>query len=98
MRVHQQRAHRCPTYSHTQTNPTFGVQILENTMKGKESNCIGKSTSDSTNREKVDREAKNIEDLVKRKRRGDMSSTTALDRTRSAMGNGNMGIGGGRVI
>ena len=58
-------------------------------MKGKEGNCKGKSTRDSTNREKVDREAKNIEDLVKRKRRGDTSSTTALDKTRSAIGNGN---------
>ena len=65
-------------------------------MKGKEG--TGKSTSDSTNREKVDREARNIEDLVKRKRRGDASSTTALDRTRSGIGNGNGGMGGGRVI
>ena len=54
-------------------------------MKGKEGSCTGKSTSDSTNREKVDREARNIEDLVKRKRRGDTSSTTALDWTRSEM-------------
>ena len=54
--------------------------------------------SDSTNREKVDGEARNIEDLVKRKRRGDTISTTALDRTRSTIGNGNGGMGGGRVI
>ena len=67
-------------------------------MKGKEGNCTGKSTSDSTYRDKVDREARNIEDLVKRKRRGDMSSTTALDWTRSAIGNGNGGMGGSRVI
>ena len=67
-------------------------------MKGKEGKCIGKSASDSTNREKVDREARNIEDVVKRKRRGDTSSTTALDRTRSAIGNGNGRMGGGRVI
>ena len=60
-------------------NPLSGLEILENTMKEKEGNCIGKSMSDSTNREKVDRKARNIEDLVKRKRRGDMSSTTALD-------------------
>ena len=60
-------------------NPSSGLEILENTMKGKEGNCIGKSTSDSTNREKVDRKARNIEDLVKRKRRGDTSSTMALD-------------------
>ena len=60
-------------------------------MEGKEGNCTGKSMSDSTNREKVDREARNIEDLVKRKRRGDTSSTTALDWTRSAIGNGNGG-------
>ena len=67
-------------------------------MKGKEGNCTLKSTSDSTNREKVDRKTRNIEDLVKRKRRGDTSSTTALDRTRSAVGNGNGGMGGSRVI
>ena len=54
--------------------------------------------SDSNNREKVDREAMTIEDLVKRKRRGDTSSTTALDHIRSAIGNGNGGMGGGRVI
>ena len=81
-----------------QTNPPSGIQILENAMKGKEGNCTWKSTSDSTNREKDVREAKNIEDLVKRKRRGDTSSTTALDQTRSAIGNGNGGMGGGRVI
>ena len=67
-------------------------------MKGKEGNCTGKSTSDSTNREKVDRKARNIEDLVKRKGRGDTSSATALDRTRSAIGNGNWRMGGDRVI
>ena len=81
-----------------QTNPPSGVQILENTIKRKEGNYIGKSMSDSTNREKVGREARNIEDLVKRKRRGDTSSTTALDRTRSAIGNSNGGMGVGRVI
>ena len=81
-----------------QTNPLSGVQILENLMKGKEGNCTGKSTSDSTNREKVYRETKNIEDLVKRKRRGNTSSTMALDWTRSAIENGNGGMGGGRVI
>ena len=63
-------------------------------MKGKEGNCTWKSTSDSTNREKVYRKTKNIEDLVKRKRRGDLNSTTALDRTRSAIDNGNGGMGG----
>ena len=62
-------------------------------MKGKEGNCTGKSTSDSTNRDKVDMEARNIKDLVKRKRRGDTSSTTALDRTRSTISNGNGGMG-----
>ena len=67
-------------------------------MKGKEGNCTGKNTSDSSSREKVDKEARNIEDLVKRKRRGDTSSTTALDQARSAIGNGNRGMGGGRVI
>ena len=40
----------------------------------------------------------NIEDLVKRKSRGDTISTTALNRTRSAIGNGNGGMGGGTVI
>ena len=39
-------------------------------MKRKEGNCIGKSTSDSTNGEKIYKETKNIEDLVKRNRRG----------------------------
>ena len=81
-----------------QTNPQSGIQILENTMKGKEGYCTGKSMSDSTNREKVDGEARNVEDLVKRKRRGDTSNTTALDRIRSAISNGNGGMGGGRVI
>ena len=61
-------------------------------MKGKEGNCTRKSTSDSTNREKVDREARNIQDLVKR--RGDTSSTMALDRARLVIGNGNGGMGG----
>ena len=67
-------------------------------MKGTKDHCTGKSTSDHTNREKVDRETRNIEDLVKRKRRANTSNTTALDRTRSAIDNGNGGIGGGRVI
>ena len=67
-------------------------------MKGKEGIYTRKSTSDITNREKVYRETRNIEDLVKRKRRGDASSTTALDRIRSAINNGNGGMGGGRVI
>ena len=75
-----------------------GVQILENTMKGKEDIYKRKSTSDITNREKVYRETSYIEDSVKRKRRGDASSTTALDRIRSAIDNGNWGMGGGRVI
>ena len=35
---------------------------------------------------------------MKRKRRGDTSSTTALNRTRLAIDNGNEGMGGGRVI
>ena len=61
-----------------QTNPPSGVQILENTMKGKEGNYTWKSTSDNTNKEKVDREARNIEDLLKRKRRGDTSSTMTI--------------------
>ena len=82
----------------TQTNPPSGVQILENTIKMKEGNCIGKNTSDGTNEEKVYRETKKIEDLVKRKRMDDTSSTTALDQTRSAIGNGNGGMGWGRVI
>ena len=43
-------------------------------------------------------ETRNIEDLVKRKRRGDMSSITSLDRTRSTISNGNKGMGEGRVI
>ena len=54
--------------------------------------------SDGTNGEKVYREIRNIEDLVKRKRGGNTSSTTALNQTRSAIGNGNKGMGGGRVI
>ena len=67
-------------------------------MKGKEGNCTGNNTSDNTNREKVDRETRNIEDLVKRKRRGDTSSTTALDWTKSTIVNGNGGMGVGKVI
>ena len=43
---------------------------------------------------KVYRKTKNIEDLMKRKRMGDTSGTTALDRTRSAIGNGNGGCEG----
>ena len=61
-----------------QTNPPSGVKILENIMKGKEGKYTWKSTSDNTNREKVDREARNIEDLLKRKRRGDTSSTMTI--------------------
>ena len=38
----------------------------------------------------------NIKDLVKRKRMGDTSSTMTLDRIRSAISNGNGGMGGGR--
>ena len=67
-------------------------------MKRKESNCIGKSTSDGTNGEKVHREIENIEDLVKRKRISDTSSTMALDRTRVPISNGNRGMRGGWVI
>ena len=63
-------------------------------MKRKEGNCTRKSTSDSTNEEKVYNETKNMKDLVKRKRRGDTSSTTALDRTRSGIDN-TMGRGEG---
>ena len=62
-----------------QTNPFFGVQILENAMKKKEDNYRRKSMSDGTNREKVHRETKNMEDLVKRKEISDKSNTIALD-------------------
>ena len=75
-----------------QTNPLSGVQILENVMKRKEDNCTGKSTSDSSNGEKVHGETVNIEDLIKRKGISDTNSTTALDRTRLAISNGNKGI------
>ena len=61
-------------------------------MKSKEGNYTGKSTSDGTNGEKVHRETKNIEDLVKRKTISDTSSTTALDQTRASVGNGNRGM------
>ena len=71
-------------------------------MKGKEGKCKGKSMSDITNREKVYGKTRNIEDLVKKKRKVttalDTSSTTALEGTRSAIGNGNRRMGGGRVI
>ena len=77
-----------------QTNPLFGVEIQKNTMKRKEGNCTEKNTSVVTNGEKVYRETKNIEDLAKRKRWGDTSSTTILDRTRSGIGNGNGEMGG----
>ena len=81
-----------------QTNPLCSVQILENVMKRKEGNCISKSMSDDINVEEVHRETRYIEDLAKRKRISDMSSTVALDRTRAAIDNGNIGMGGGRVI
>ena len=67
-------------------------------MKRKKGNCARQSTSDSTNGEKVYRETMNIEDLVKRKRRGDTSSTSPLNRTRAPIGNGNKGMEGVRVI
>ena len=67
-------------------------------MKRKASKCIEKSTSDATNREKVHRETKNIVDLVKKNEISDTSSTMALDWPRSAIGNGNRGMRGGRVI
>ena len=51
--------------------------------------------SDGTNGEKVYRETKNIEDWMKKKRRGDMNSTIALDQTRSTICNSNRGMGGG---
>ena len=55
-------------------------------------------TSDGTNEEKVHKETKNIEDLVKRKGNSDTSNTTALDQIRSAIRNSNRGMGGGRMI
>ena len=67
-------------------------------MKRREGISTRKSTSDDTNGEKVHRETGNIEDLVKRKRISNTSSTTALDRTRVVIGNGNRGMGGGRMI
>ena len=54
--------------------------------------------SDGTNEEKVHKETKNIEDLVKRKGISDTSNTTALDQIRSAIRNSNRGMGGGRMI
>ena len=80
-----------------QTIPSFGIQILENAIKRKQGNYTRKRMSDDPNREKVHRETGNIEDLVKRKGISDMSKTTAFDRTRSALGNSNRGMGGGRV-
>ena len=65
-------------------------------MKRKEGNCTTKSTSDCMNEEKVHRETKKIEVLVKRKGRSDTSSTTSLDHTRSAIENGNGGWEGAR--
>ena len=47
-----------------QTNPLSGVQILENVMKRKYSNCIGKSMSGGTNGRKVHKEIENIKDFV----------------------------------
>ena len=67
-------------------------------MKRKEGKCTRKSTSDGTNGEKVHRETGNIENLVKRKEISETNSTTALDRTKAAVGNGNRGMGGGRMI
>ena len=67
-------------------------------MKRKEGNCTRKTTSNGTNGEKVHREPGNIEDLLKIKGINDTINTTALNRTRSAIGNGNRGMGGGRVI
>ena len=64
-------------------------------MKRKEGNNIWKSTCDDTNEEKIHRETKNIEDLVKRKGISDKSSIMSLDRTRSASGNGNKEMRGG---
>ena len=81
-----------------QANPPSKVHILENTVKRKEVNCTAKSTSDGTNGEKVHREIRNIEDLVKRKGISDTSNTNASNQTRSAIGNGKRGIGGGKVI
>ena len=54
--------------------------------------------SDDTNREKVHTKIGNIEHLVKIKRISDTSSTMALEQTRSAISNGNKGVGEGRVI
>ena len=54
--------------------------------------------SDDTNREKVHRETKIIEDLEKRKGISDTSSITALDLTMPTVSNGNRGMGGGRLI
>ena len=64
----------------------------------KEGKFIGKSTSDDNNGKKVHKEIRNIEDLVKKKGISDTSSTMALDRTRSAIGNDDRGMRGDRVI
>ena len=54
--------------------------------------------SDGNNREKVHKETKNIEDLVKRKRISDTSSTMALVWTRYAICNNKRRMRGFRVI
>ena len=71
----------------------FGVQILENAMKRKEDNYIGKSTRDGPTEEKVHKEIGNMEDLMKRKGRSDANHTIALNRTSSTIDNGNRGMG-----
>ena len=81
-----------------QTNPLSSEKILKNAMKRKEGKFIGKSKSDDTNEEKVHRETGKIEDLVKRKGISDTSSTMALDRTRTIIGNSNWGMRRGKMI
>ena len=81
-----------------QTNPLSCVQIFKYLMKRKEGTRTKKSTSDGTKGEKVHKKTRNIEGLVKRRGITDMSSTTALDLTRSVIGNGNWGMREGKVI
>ena len=67
MRVHYKLAHRFLVSSHD-TNQSFIWCIdLRKHIERKEGHCTQKSLSDYSKREKVHREIKNKEDLVKRK-------------------------------
>ena len=98
MRFHKKLARICLARSHGPNQSSVQCKYPAKCNENEEDNCTRKSTSDDTNGEKVHRATGNIEDLVKRNKISDTSSTMALDRTKATIGNGNNEMGGGRMM